>query len=147
MLLQLVIGAIVLMLSTLIAGLGYMVLELALARAQRWALRPPHSLKLAILLCSSMLWTLMIVTAGVWLWAIALRLLGIFITMEASVYFSLVAFTTLGFGDILLPSEWRLLSGIMAINGLLMIGLLTAMLVEVLRRVRNIQTDGRDWNS
>ncbi|HBN32684.1 MAG TPA: metal transporter, partial [Rhodobacteraceae bacterium] len=76
------------------------------------------------------------VTAGVWIWAIALWLLGIFITIEASVYFSLVAFTTLGFGDILLPQNWRLLGGMAAANGLLNMGLLTAMMVEVLRFVR-----------
>jgi hypothetical protein len=76
------------------------------------------------------------VTAGVWMWAFTLRALGVFITMEASVYFSLVAYTTLGFGDILLPQDWRLLAGMAAANGLLNMGLLTAMLVEILRHVR-----------
>jgi hypothetical protein len=75
-------------------------------------------------------------TLAVWIWAIAFYALGVFITVEASVYFSLVAFTTLGFGDILLPQEWRLLGGICAANGLLMIGLLTAILVEALRETR-----------
>ncbi|MFN3144581.1 MAG: ion channel [Paracoccaceae bacterium] len=67
--------------------------------------------------------------------------------MEASVYFSIVAFTTLGFGDILLPQDWRLLAGLTAVNGLLMFGFLTAMLVEVLRRVRNTQSEGGGWTS
>ena len=62
--------------------------------------------------------------------------IGIFVLFEASVYFALVAFTTLGFGDLLLPQEWRLLGGICAANGLLMIGLLTAILVETLRETR-----------
>ena len=84
------------------------------------------------------------VTAGVWIWAIALWLLGIFITIEASVYFSLVAFTTLGFGDILLPQNWRLLGGMAAANGLLNMGLLTAMMVEVLRFVRVGQMEARN---
>lgn len=140
---QLLIGALVLALSTLISGLGFMSLEIALARCHRWALRPPHRIKLAAVLCGAMTWTLFIVTAGVWIWALALRALGIFAAMEEAVYFSLVSFTTLGFGDILLPAEWRLLSGVMAINGLLMIGLLTAMLVEVLRHVRGIQQEER----
>jgi hypothetical protein len=73
---------------------------------------------------------------GVWIWAIAFRLLDVFVTLEGAVYFSIVAYTTLGFGDILLPHEWRLLGGMASANGLLNFGLLTAMLVEVLRYVR-----------
>ena len=147
MLVQLALGTLLILISTLIAGAGYLVLEAVLIRAQPWLLRPPHKPKLMALLCSSMAWILLIVTAGVWVWAIALWMIGIFIEMEASVYFSIVAFTTLGFGDILLPPEWRLLAGLAAVNGLMMIGLMTAMLVEVLRRVRSIQTEGQGWMS
>mgnify|MGYP006282141021 CR=1 FL=1 len=147
MLLQLFLGGLLILFHTLIAGAGYLLLERVLWRVQPWVMRPRHGPKLLLLMSASVVWILMIVTAGVWLWAIALRLLGVFLTMEASVYFSIVAFTTLGFGDILLPVEWRLLAGMSAVNGLLMIGLLTAMLVEVLRRVRNIQTEGRGWVS
>ncbi|MEM9736953.1 MAG: ion channel, partial [Pseudomonadota bacterium] len=52
-----------------------------------------------------------------------------------ALYFSVVAFTTLGFGDVLLPQEWRLLAGLSAANGLLIFGVSTAFLVEVFRRV------------
>ena len=86
-----------------------------------------------VILSLSLVWTLGMMTIAVWVWAVALRVLEIFITFEASVYFSLVAFTTLGFGDLLLPQEWRLLGGLAAANGLLMFGLLTAILVETLR--------------
>jgi len=75
-------------------------------------------------------------TIGVWLWAFTLLMLDVFHTLEMAVYFSLVAYTTLGFGDVLLPQEWRLLSGMAAVNGLLNIGLVTAFLVEGLRQVR-----------
>ncbi len=82
-------------------------------------------------------------TASVWVWAIALWVIGIFQTFETTVYFSLVVFTTLGFGDILMPPEWRLLGGLAAANGLLIFGLLTAMLVETLRQTR-LRQRGRD---
>jgi hypothetical protein len=45
-------------------------------------------------------------------------LLDIFGTLEGAVYFSIVAYTTLGFGDILLPLDWRLLGGMASANGL-----------------------------
>ena len=55
--------------------------------------------------------------------------------METSVYFAGVAFTTLGFGDIILPYEWRQLAGLCAANGLLVFGVSAAVLVEVLRQL------------
>jgi hypothetical protein len=53
---------------------------------------------------------------------------------EAAIYFSAVTFTTLGYGDITLSSEWRLLSGFEAINGILLIGWSTAFVFAVLQR-------------
>ncbi len=147
MVVQLALGTLLIVISTLIAGGGYLVMERMLTRNQRWLLRPPHARKLLFLLCAAVVWVLLIATASVWLWALTFLWLDVFITLEASVYFSIVAFTTLGFGDILLPHEWRLLAGMTAINGLLMIGLQTAILVEVLRRVRAVQAEGRDWSS
>ena len=76
------------------------------------------------------------IAAAVWLWTVAFHRLGVFASVEESAYFALVSFTTLGFGDILLPVEWRLLGGVAAANGLLLFGLLTAILVETIRGVR-----------
>ena len=61
--------------------------------------------------------------------------LGLFESFEESLYFSSVAFTTLGFGDITLGPEWRLLSGVMAANGLIVFSLTTAFLIELMRRL------------
>jgi hypothetical protein len=54
---------------------------------------------------------------------------------EAAVYFSAVTFTTLGYGDITLSSQWRLLSGFEAIGGIVLIGWTTAFLYAVLNRM------------
>lgn len=70
------------------------------------------------------------------LWALTLFALGIFGAFEAALYFAMISFTTLGFGDIILPNEWRLLSGFIAIDGFILFGLNTAFLFEVLRRLR-----------
>ena len=111
-------------------------MEMGFARSHRWLIREPHRPKLLLVMLGVSFVVLGIITAGVWIWALAFYTLGVFITLEASVYFSLVSFTTLGFGDVLLPQEWRLLSGMAAANGLLNFGLLTALLVEALRHVR-----------
>lgn len=144
MLIQILLGVGLILATTVVAGLGFLVIETMLDRFQNWLLRPPHAIKMLVLLCSSVTWFLLIVTIAVWIWAIAFLALDIFVTVEAAVYFSIVSFTTLGFGDILLPQDWRLLAGMSAINGLLMIGLQAAMLIEALRRIRTIQVNARN---
>ncbi len=144
MLIQLMLGSAIIIATCVVAALSWWVLEVSLDRALNWVIRPPHGPKLTLVLSAAMLWTLLMMTVSVWIWAIALWSLQIFVTLEASVYFSLVAFTTLGFGDILLPVNWRLLGGLAAANGLLVFGLLTAMLVETLRQTRIHQRRGRE---
>ena len=55
-------------------------------------------------------------------------------SFEKSLYFSFVTFTTLGYGDLTLSEDWRLLSGIQALNGILLVGWTTAMLFAVVQR-------------
>ena len=76
------------------------------------------------------------ITVGSWIWALAYDALHVFPTMEESLYFSLVAFTTLGLGDSVPAPEWRLLAGMEAANGFLNFGLMTALLIEALRQNR-----------
>lgn len=57
------------------------------------------------------------------------------VSFEKAVYFSIVTFTTLGYGDItLIDNEWLLLSGIEALNGILLVGWTTALLFVVFQR-------------
>ncbi len=146
MTLQIAYGTFLILLSTLVAGFGFLLLEWALIAGNTWLRRPPHAIKIVFLLVAAVFWTLGIVTASVWIWAFGFLALNLFGSIEASVYFAIVAFTTLGFGDVLLPPEWRLLSGMAAVNGLLLFGLLTAMLVEVVRRTRSLQSDRTPWS-
>jgi hypothetical protein len=59
--------------------------------------------------------------------------LGLFDSFEPALYFSIISFTTVGFGDVVLEPGWRLLAGMTATHGLLNFGLFTAFLVEVFR--------------
>ena len=71
------------------------------------------------------------------IWAVAYLVLvptGELQTVEQAVYFSFVTFTTLGYGDITLSEGWRILSGVEALNGILLVGWTTALLFAVLQR-------------
>lgn len=141
MLIQILLGTGLLLVSILVAGLTFYAMETSFARLEGWLSRPPHRPKLMLSLCIATIWIMAQVTIGVWVWALTFQSLGIFPTLEESVYFALVAFTTLGFGDVLLPADWRLLSGMAAANGLLNFGLVTAFIVEAMRQIRTQQRD------
>jgi hypothetical protein len=55
--------------------------------------------------------------------------------IERAVYFSMVTYTTLGYGDIVLDENWRLLASFEAANGIIMFGWSTAIIMAVVRRV------------
>ncbi|MBK1634614.1 ion channel [Rhodovulum adriaticum] len=142
MLLQIGIGTGLILATILIAAGAFWLAETLVTLANPWLIRRPHPPKLALVLIAAVLMVLGVMTASVWIWALAFVGVGVFQTLEPAAYFSLVAFTTLGFGDILLPIEWRILGGMAAANGLLNIGLYTALMVEILRRVRSEQVRG-----
>ena len=143
MLVQIAVGTGLLLVNIVISAMAAMVLEVAFQRGHGWLLREPHRPKLVALLAGVSLWVLGVITAGVWVWALAFRGLGVFATLEEAMYFALVVYTTLGFGDVLLPVEWRLLAGMAAANGFLTFGLMTALMIEALRQIRLGQVEVR----
>lgn len=70
------------------------------------------------------------------LWAIVLQSLTIFEDFETGLYFAMISFTTVGYGDVVPPDNWRLLAGFISVDGFLLFGLNTAFVFEVLRRMR-----------
>ena len=56
-----------------------------------------------------------------------------FDTLEKAIYFSLVTFTTLGYGEITIHSTNRILAGLEAMNGVLLLGWTTAIMFSVLQ--------------
>lgn len=77
----------------------------------------------------------------IWLYALVFLLLGEFATVEQALYYSVSAFTTAGFGDVVLDSRWRLLGAMESLNGFLLLGWSTAFLVSVIGRLRSMETE------
>lgn len=78
-------------------------------------------------------------TVQVWTYAMLYRGLGEFSTFEQALYFSTVSFSTLGFGDLTLGVNWRVLGAIEAVNGLVLIAWSTAFLMNVTNRLRLLE--------
>jgi hypothetical protein len=80
---------------------------------------------------------------GVAAWSILLHLVQIAVwggyyvwnrgmpDLASALYFSAVTYTTTGYGDLVLPAEWRLLGGVEALTGILMCGLSTGFFFAV----------------
>ena len=69
------------------------------------------------------------------LWAATYRVLNALQGFEEAFYFSMVTFTTLGYGEIVLDDQWRLLSSFEAANGIIMFGWTTAIILAAVQRI------------
>jgi voltage-gated potassium channel Kch len=69
------------------------------------------------------------------LWACLYRLRNALPSFEEALYFSTVTFTTVGYGDIVLDRESRLLATFEAANGWIIFGWATALMMIVIQRL------------
>jgi hypothetical protein len=88
-------------------------------------------------------WTLSVVVLVLFLghivqfgtWAALFVNIGEFPDFNTAFYHSVVNFTSLGYGDIVMSEKWRLLGGLEAANGVLMFGLSAGAILSVMSRV------------
>ena len=71
------------------------------------------------------------------MWAVAYMAIGAMASFEPALYFSIVTYTTLGYGDLTLHPDWRLLGSFEGANGTIMFGWTTAMIVAVVHTAFN----------
>ena len=55
--------------------------------------------------------------------------------VESSFYFSGVTYTTVGYGDLVLPKEWRMLGPVEGLTGILMCGLSTGFFFAIVSKL------------
>jgi ion channel len=81
------------------------------------------------------------------IWAAFYDLWSIFGDLETSWYFSLGSYSTIGYGDVVLPARWRMLGGIEGITGVLLCGLSTAFFFGVVNEMFASRTRHRSARS
>lgn len=145
------------MIYLITSGLGLVALTvlvhiLCLALLVKWTSRSPgHSVD-----ASSFGSTFWLVVRVVWaillshivqicLWAMFYYVNGSFPSVESSLYFSGVTYTTIGYGDVVIASPWRILATTQGLVGILMCSLSAAFFFSLMSRLlfnRYQQTDG-----
>ena len=68
-------------------------------------------------------------------WGALFVYVGEFGEFDAAFYHSVVNFTSLGYGDIVMSEKWRLLGGLEAANGILMFGFTAGSLIAMMIRL------------
>jgi len=102
------------------------------------------------------IWPLMWLVIRVVWWLIALHLIEIavwalffwwqqcFSDIESAFYFSGVTYATIGYGDLVLPKEWRLFGPLEGLAGILMCGLSTGFFFAIVFRMYVMRTNRGD---
>jgi voltage-gated potassium channel len=118
----------------IVQSVGMLVLIHWLARV-RQILESPSAPRRFVLLLRVFLWIVLLHLIQVGLWAVVFWQVQALPTVETALYFSLVTYTTIGYGDVVLGPGWRVLAGIEGLTGILLIGWSTAFVFTVVNRM------------
>lgn len=80
-------------------------------------------------------------TSEIWLYAFIYLMVGAMPDFETALYFSTTSFTTIGYGDVVLDPQWRMVGAIEGANGLLLFGWSTAFLISLTGQIRTLEHD------
>jgi voltage-gated potassium channel Kch len=90
-------------------------------------------------------WIIVLHLLEITAWAVFFVWQGAMPDLPSSLYFSAVTYTTTGYGDVVLPQDWRLLGGVEALTGILMCGWSTAFFFAVIERLLDLRANIERW--
>ena len=142
MLINMLIGMPTMILCLLTQSLLVIVALRYYSNREQWVNSPSFS---SSMLATSSVMLLLVIgnLAQVAIWAVLFQFMGEFETFSAAFYHSAVNFATLGYGDIVMSDQHKLLGPIQAINGVLMIGVSTAALMATFQDAIKKTMDAR----
>jgi hypothetical protein len=81
-------------------------------------------------------------------WAGFYSLKGCFPSFDISFYYSATSYSTVGYGDVVPPANWRVFGAIEAVTGVLMFGWSTGFLFSIVNRLqRHFLKDPADFSN
>lgn len=140
MLVQLSLATLMVVITALIHLFGLAIL-MRLLRSHSRILRKHRIMPLTLLLAATT-GIVAIHTVEIWMYAGVYLLLHAFSSFEQALYFSTVTYATIGYGDLVMPHQWRILGAIEGASGIIMLGWSTAFLISLLSQLKLL---GHDW--
>ena len=138
------------MLNEIAVGVGMMVLTTIIhatfmvsgMKAAAWRQsrfgRARRELAKAVLVSALTAWMFLAIVIEAWVWALLYLYHPLITTLpdlQTAFYFSMVTFTTVGYGEVVLTGNWRTLASIQAANGMIIFGWTTALIFVFIQRV------------
>ena len=80
-------------------------------------------------------WIVLLHLVEITMWALLYVRKAAMADLPSALYFSAVTYTTTGYGDLVLPPDWRLVGAIEALTGILMCGWSTGFFFVVVSRM------------
>ncbi|UZK70432.1 potassium channel family protein [Sphingomonas sp. S1-29] len=77
----------------------------------------------------------------IWAYAALYAAAGALGSFEEALYFSTSTYTTIGYGDVVLPPGWRVFGAIEGANGIILLGWSTAFFFAVVSRIRLLELE------
>tara|TARA_R110000822_G_scaffold59736_20_gene149009 strand:+ start:1512 stop:1958 length:447 start_codon:yes stop_codon:yes gene_type:complete len=131
------VGNVLLGLGTMVACLAIqaflVVVSIQVYANHRKLAASPTLVGTFVLICAVMLVLVVGNFLQISLWASLFMYLGEFADFNTAAYHSAVNFATLGYGDIVMSKQHRILGPMQAVNGVLMIGVSTAVVMSALQ--------------
>jgi hypothetical protein len=86
-------------------------------------------------------WIVLLHLIEITAWALFYAWKGAMPDLQSALYFSAVTYTTTGYGDLVLPEEWRLVGAVEALTGILMCGWSTGFFFAIVGRMFKAEAD------
>ena len=133
MLSVLLIAALLVSVTVIVHAAGFAVVLRALLKSH--AAPPTRAWPIAWLLIRVTWLLILLHLAEITVWALFYLWRECLPDAESAFYFAGVTYTTIGYGDLVLPKPWRMLGPVEGLTGILMCGLSTGLFFAVVNRL------------
>ena len=137
MVVELAISTAMVLVTVILHGGGLLVLGRLMEMRERSTGQTrisPVSIEGAIVAVLAALGLLVLHGVEIWLYAFLYREIGAVETLRDAIYFSTIAYASIGFSDAAMAPHWRLLGALEGINGALLLGWSVAFFVTLMTR-------------
>lgn len=135
---ELALSTVMVLVTVAIHGVGLILLsKLLRTEAYQENIRHVPSFSMRSLFFTQVLVLSLFILHGIeiWLYGFVYVLIGAIPDIATAVYFSTISYAAIGYTDVHIATEWRLVGAIEGINGLLLLGWSTAFFVAVVTRL------------
>jgi len=136
---DLILGGTMLVGIALVHGAAMRLITTHVIRRSKTVALKPTPWRADLLLASIILAMLLAHLAETGIWTVVLVRSHLVTDWREAGYFAANTYTTLGYGEVILAAQWKMLAPIMAISGLFTFGWTGSVLVDVVGRVNRLK--------